>query len=509
MSSAAYTALTAWAATTAYTVGQIRRPTAPAYNTSHVYRCTTAGTSGGTEPTWSTALDNNSTKVDGGVTWTNVTGQSAYGWGAAAGTLFTLAGGTGAGTGRNLAGDRVFLSSDHSETLTTGGNATYPTSANTHAFGLVQHISVNRAGSVPPVAADVLAGASIISSNTQLLVLEAYCDVFWQGITFSQTSTAHIYFNSGALKSHYFKNCEIGLNSANSTLRMCCNNPSKLIFDNTKLRFGHVGQGFGGLGYSFELFWFNTPAALAGATFPTILFSPALTPTTITIVCRGIDLSSVTGTIVGTSPGCSKILLDSCKISAAVTRLETTLTNKGNNDEVELINCFDGTNTLNERYSYAGAVTTDRSTTLTGGAQDDIGLYSLKMVASARADKYVIPLDGFWLDVENTAIGSAKTATVEIISSASLNNDEISLLLEYMGTSGSSVASFLTTLPAVLSTAAAVTTSTVTWNSPPATPVKQKLSVSFTPQVAGRLRGLVRLGKVSTTVWINPQIAIT
>ena len=50
------------------------------------------------------------------------------------------------------------------------------------------------------------------------------------------------------------------------------------------------------------------------------------------------------------------------------------------------------------------------------------------------------PLLGFWLDVEQQAVGSSKTATVEIISSASLNNDEISLLLEYQGTAGSSLA---------------------------------------------------------------------
>jgi hypothetical protein len=43
----------------------------------------------------------------------------------------------------------------------------------------------------------------------------------------------------------------------------------------------------------------------------------------------------------------------------------------------------------------------------------------------------------------------------------------------------------------------------------PSTPVKQHLQVTFTPQVAGRVRGIVRLGKVSTTVWVNPQIIIT
>jgi hypothetical protein len=54
-----------------------------------------------------------------------------------------------------------------------------------------------------------------------------------------------------------------------------------------------------------------------------------------------------------------------------------------------------------------------------------------------------------------------------------------------------------------------VTTSTVTWTSSPATPQKQKLVVTFTPRVAGRVRGQVRLGRASTTVYVNPVIAIT
>jgi len=53
------------------------------------------------------------------------------------------------------------------------------------------------------------------------------------------------------------------------------------------------------------------------------------------------------------------------------------------------------------------------------------------------------------------------------VSSASLNNNDIRLVLEYLGTSGSSLASFTDTMPSALTTVAAVPTSTATWNSPP------------------------------------------
>jgi hypothetical protein len=202
--------------------------------------------------------------------------------------------------------------------------------------------------------------------------------------------------------------------------------------------------------------------------------------------------------------------LESCKIASGVTRLAAHGGGTNSfNDELELVNCWDGTNVLNERYSHAGSVTTDRSTYLTGGAADDVGNYSLKLVSSTRADKHVLPLDSFWIDVENTATGSSKTATVEIISSGLLNNDDIRLLLEYMGTSGNPIAGFGDSLATVLTAVAALPSSSNSWNSPPSTPQKQLLQVTFTPQRAGRVRGLVRLGKVSTTLWVNPQITIS
>jgi lambda family phage minor tail protein L len=59
-------AYAAWAATTSYAVGAIVRATA-VQDFGLVFKCTTAGTSGSTQPTWPTLLDG--TVVDGGVTW--------------------------------------------------------------------------------------------------------------------------------------------------------------------------------------------------------------------------------------------------------------------------------------------------------------------------------------------------------------------------------------------------------------------------------------------------------
>ena len=64
-----------WAASTAYSVGQYVIPVtqfaARTGPTGRVFKCTTAGASSGSEPTWPTTAGG--TVVDGGATWTEVT----------------------------------------------------------------------------------------------------------------------------------------------------------------------------------------------------------------------------------------------------------------------------------------------------------------------------------------------------------------------------------------------------------------------------------------------------
>jgi hypothetical protein len=507
VSSAAWTAIAQFAVSGVYSVGQIVRPlTAPAFAAQYAFRCTTAGTAA-TEPTW--PANNAATVTTGGATFTNVTGQSTYGWSAAAGNLWCLSG-LGAGTGRFAVGDRVFLSSDHSESSTNGVYQIAPAVA---AYGVVQAISVNRTGSVPPVAADALSGAAITYTGAGTMILEPYSDTYWQGVTFTLGGSAtnlQLAFNGG--KSHYFKNCAFVFTTSVTTAAIIGGNPCQATLDNTTVQFNAAGQRISSAGvanYPIDFRWINTPAATLG-TVPTYLFQGGgnLSPVNM-ITCRGVDLSTITTTLYygGTGP-IGKVLFDSCRIASGVVRLGTA-TYVNSADEVELVNCFDGTNILSERHTPAGDVNTDKSVTMVGGAQDDVGLYSIKLVSSSRSDPFTMTLDSFWMDVELTTTGAPRTATVEIISSASLNNTDINLMLEYQGTTGSSLGAFAYSLPSPLTPSAAVPTSTVTWNNMPSTPVKQHLQVTFTPQVAGRVRGIVRLGKVSTTVWVNPQIIIT
>ncbi len=58
----------AWAATTAYEIGDLVRPLAGA--NGYVYRCVIAGTSNGSAPTWSLIIGEDTT--DSGVSWDNI-----------------------------------------------------------------------------------------------------------------------------------------------------------------------------------------------------------------------------------------------------------------------------------------------------------------------------------------------------------------------------------------------------------------------------------------------------
>jgi hypothetical protein len=376
---------------------------------------------------------------------------------------------------------------------------------------------VNRAGSVPPVAADIAAGATIESTGTQLYI-DNPTNQYWSGITFKATgagASCNYFFGSGGAKTHYLTNCLLWVNNTTASSGFRCNGSiAKIVLDNTTVRFGAVGQQlfYPANGYPTDVTWQNSPTPIhASGSVPTALFA-GFGGAPLLFTLRGVDLSLLTTTLFVASANASvfnKVLLDSCRIAAGLTRYTSPGAAGTSSDEVELVNCFDGTNILSERHTPAGDVNTDKSTTMVGGAQDDVGLYSTKLVSSSRSDPFAMTLDSFWMDVELTTTGAPRTATVEIISSASLNNTDINLMLEYQGTAGSSLGTFAYSLPSPLTPSAAVPTSTVTWNNQPTTPVKQHLQVTFTPQVAGRVRGIVRLGKVSTTVWINPQVIIT
>ena len=144
----------AWAATTAYTVrpardaglGSVVKPTSA--NRRH-FKCTVAGTSGGSEPTWDTTIGN--TTVDGTVTWTTIQALTV----------------TGSVTG--VTDRRTFA-----DTATTEADGYWD-------FGVLTWLTGNNAGLVMEVETYTLAGGDF------LLKLEMPYDI-QAGDTYSLTA---------------------------------------------------------------------------------------------------------------------------------------------------------------------------------------------------------------------------------------------------------------------------------------------------------------------------------
>lgn len=174
---------------------------------------------------------------------------------------------------------------------------------------------------------------------------------------------------------------------------------------------------------------------------------------------------------------------------------------------------YSGSNYRISRATPYGNLNSETTITRAGGANNGTSGLSWKVVTSTANATAKYPQATFWTpEIVKWvgATGSTVTATVEIVSSATLNNDDIWLEVTYLSASGAPLGTVVTNAKAgLLANAAAHTTSTATWNSSPATPVYQKLAVSFVPQLKGFIHAQVRVAKASTTVYIDPKITLS
>lgn len=499
VSTTKHTAITQWAATTAYSVGDIRRQlAAPSYGQDRAFRCTTAGTSGGSEPAWNTSKG--ATTADNTVVWTEVTGNETYGW-SAPHARFEVA--LESGYGWSAAGDTIYLGHDHAETY--AGSNTF--SSQGTAISPQRVICVSTAGSVPPVSADLATTASITFTGAVSMSINGtfYC----YGVKFvvgSGSSAGTLNIVNAASSTQVYENCAFSLPStASGNIVHFGNGPDRqAILINTTLEFGATGNGIGQCG---NLVWKNTPNALVGATFPTTLFA-GTNPTLAQL--DGVDLSALGSgkTIFGVTVGCGRNFIKNCKLGSSVTISGTQPIGNGPIDL--LISDSADTHNRQERYSAQGTLSTETTIVRTSGASDGDTSIAWKVITTTSA-KWGHPFECFEMGIWNTAVGSSKTATVEIVNDGTtLQDDDIWMDVEYLGTSGSPLASKASTRSAdVLNAGTNLTTSGATWTTTGlSSPVKQYMQATFTPQEIGMIRIKVYVAKASKTIYIDPKITI-
>ena len=232
-------------------------------------------------------------------------------------------------------------------------------------------------------------------------------------------------------------------------------------------------------------------------------------------VVDGFDFSVLGSTVNlvrgSSSKSSGKIIFRNCKLPASWSGSLMTATPAAPGQRYEMWNC-DSTDTNYRIWieEYSGSIKQSSAIykdSFAGGTK-----HSYIFASTANAEYPLILLQGPEFFADNATTGSSVTATVEIVTdNVTLKDDECWLEVMYMGTSGVPLGTWITDCKAdVLATAANQTTSTESWTTTGlGTPVKQKLSVTFTPQEAGYVIGRVMLAKASTTVYVDPELKLS
>ena len=508
-----YTAVAQWTATTAYTVGNIvRQRTTPTAGFERCFACTTAGTTGASEPLWSTtSAARSSTWPSGTATFTECTGLPQYNgdgggtaWGApypncwvAFYTLnptFQVSGGYG------VQADVYYAKSTH--------NYVYQ-SAPTIYFGggnsPVYVISVNPSTTIPPPAGQYQAGATESTSASIIMTHNGYGGII-QGFTFKSGATGGNIVLNGY--SQYI-NCNFVLQASTGTDAVVVTGPSGysgygLQLVNSNITLNAVGQTI----QSDQLSW--TYGSVLGVS-PTSLFV-VRAGKFISGTIKGVDLSICTGALVNqTSAGYATILFQNCKINASATFTSGSQTNSVTDPAyIKFYNC-DSAGTDYRYYSsqFTGTVASSTVYYRNGGASDGTTPFSWQGVTSVIGGLYA-PLVIGEFAVWNTFSSGTHTATIYIYtSSTTLNSQNTWIELEYQSDASSPVTSLATSWTGALGTGSALPTdATSTWTGTALTN-KYAVSVSFNPLKIGVVRARLLCSQFSTTLYVDPAVYVT
>lgn len=409
------------------------------------------------------------------------------------------------------AGDDLWVAHDHAETTAAAITLTSP-----GTFAAPCRIfCVNRGGSVPPVSADLATTATVATTGSNSHMTFAGASYYY-GITFNVADGANRGdFRVQTILFAILESCNIVLNNTNTasviTVGSNGSNGGQVIqFVNTTVKFGSVSQSVSQASGGGRFVWTKTVSAISGAgSVPTSLITFSSTRGA-SCSMIGVDVSALGSgkNIVSWADSSNSVIrLEGCKLGASVTPLTGT-TSPGlqfwmiNSDSAD-------TNYRYHKQTYQGTITQETTIVRTGGATDGTTPISRKMVSTANT-KFYAPLESDPIAFWNETVGSSITVTVPVITdNVTLTDREAWVEVEYLGTSGfplSLKASDAAADPLAVA-ANQATDSSSTWTTTGlTTPVKQSLSISFTPQEKGLVRARVMLAKASTTMYYDPLI---
>lgn len=413
------------------------------------------------------------------------------------------------------AGDVIYVSQSHAQssaasiTIATNGTLASPTKI----------ICANDAAEPPTAVAST--GTVTTTGATNISITGASFYVYGLGFSVGTLgSSGNLTYATDAGYSQ-FDNCSFTLGGTNTGAAIVFGNASasinnKVLLKNPVIKFNNASQ---------RVSLANTDvliqggSAASGGTSPTTAFVANGSASFVSLCVDGFDFSNWASTLdlfTTNSINCRAIFRN-CKLPASWTGDLVSAAPATADSRVELYNCDSGdTNYRLWIEDYAGTIKHSTTVYNDAGASDGTTRISWQMVSSANTEYPNITLKSPEIVKWNETTGSAVTATVEIVHESQgsgangvLNDDEIWLEVQYLGTSGTPISTFIRDSKAdVLATAAAQTTSAASWTGDAAGWDTQKLSVTFTPQEKGFIHAVVHVAKASATIYVDPLLTV-
>lgn len=269
---------------------------------------------------------------------------------------------------------------------------------------------------------------------------------------------------TGGVAAFVFNNSVIACGGTGTLSRIQCGNivgaHTDILWNNTSVKFANTAQGIalGAAGRGFA--WKNTavPVDPSGST-PATLFLTSQGA----VIARGLDLSAVTG--LTAQPGGSQLDFANCRANASLTSPTAASQYGGYTNFDNCDDSASGKNYRVFRTPASGTINDDISVIRTGEASDGVTSYSLKLATNGQAG-VASPLF-FSIARRVNATGSPLTGTLYLIASAAaaLTNAQIWSEIEYLGNASYPLSSFGDNFKAdTLAAASAQPTDTSAWD---------------------------------------------
>lgn len=407
------------------------------------------------------------------------------------------------------AGDRIFVSQSHAETQASAMTLASPGTA----AAPVLIFCMNDAAAPPTTLATT---ATISTTGANNISPSGFAYAY--GISLQVGSAGNncsLVFNSANPWWWKFDTCNLVLTNTNANAKFTFGANSTGVDDqllelvNTNLVFNSSGQSIA-LRCAMRM-----RNGAVQTTAPTTLFSAQNTGISGFADWSGVDMSIMGSgsTLVDISAiNFHTFKFRNCKLGASVAITSGSAAGQGGST-VELINSdSSATNYRYQKTNFAGTITQETTIVRTGGASNGTTSLSRKMVSSANASFYY-PLALGPIAVWNDNSGASKTVTIEVISdNVTFTDAELGVQVEYPGDASSPETAFINDLITniVAGTPTNQASSSATWTTTGlTTPVKQKLEVTFTPQLKGLFYVTILLAKASSTLYVDPLVTIS